>query len=151
MILYVDTSTLIKLIVHEPGSDRSQLIWDSADAVATVRLTIAEARAALAAAARSGRLTSTQHASAVRELGLLWTSMHIVEVTAALVDHAADLAATRGLRGHDAVHLAAALGAGAEVLTSADRQLCTAAAAQGMHVLNPLDEEPGRIINTPPA
>ena len=51
MITYVDTSTLIKLIVDEEGSDRAELIWQSADSVASVSLVVVEARAALAAAA----------------------------------------------------------------------------------------------------
>jgi predicted nucleic acid-binding protein len=139
MITYVDTSTIIKLIIHEPGSDRAQLIWDNAEALTTVRLTAAEARATVAAAARSGRLTASQHASAINEVGLLWSSLHVIEVTAELVDQAGDLAATHSLRGYDAVHLAAAITAGAEVLTSADTRLCAAAQAEGMHVLNPLD------------
>lgn len=142
MITYVDTSTVIKLIIDERGSDRAQLIWDAAETLATVRLTAAEARATVAAAARSGRLTAAQQASAVKGLGLLWSSLHIIEVTAELVEQAGDLAATHSLRGYDAVHLAAAIAAGAEILTSADRRLCSAAQAAGLHVLNPLGDEP---------
>ena len=50
MIAYVDTSTLIKVIVDEPGSEMAAQIWETADTLAAVRLIEVEARAALAAA-----------------------------------------------------------------------------------------------------
>ena len=62
-----------------------------------------------------------------------------MEDSGALVEHASDLAELHGLRGYDAVHLAAALAVGAVVLTSADADLCDAASRAGMHVANPLD------------
>ena len=58
MITYVDTSTLLKLVVEEPGSERASTIWTSADAVASVALIVVEVRAALAAARRGRRLTA---------------------------------------------------------------------------------------------
>ena len=50
MIAYIDTSTLLKLIIEENGSERAMTIWSSADAAASVSLVVVEARAALAAA-----------------------------------------------------------------------------------------------------
>ena len=61
MITYVDTSTSIKLIVDEEGSERAELIWQTTDSVASVSLIVVEARAALAAAARGKRLSPTSH------------------------------------------------------------------------------------------
>lgn len=138
MIIYVDTSTLIKLIVDEEGSDRAELIWQSADSLASVSLVVVEARAALASAARSDRLSSDQLHVAKMEVAAFVDDLHIVEVTEELIDKAAQLAETESLRGYDAVHLAAALFVGAAVLTSADRALCEAAERQGLHVADPL-------------
>lgn len=138
MITYVDTSTLIKLIVEEEGSDRAELIWQSADSVTSVSLVVVEARAALAAAARGNRLSTAQLRVAQAELAAFVDDLHLVEVTAELIEMAAELAETESLRGYDAVYLAAALFVGAAVLTSADRALCEAAERQGMHVADPL-------------
>jgi uncharacterized protein len=138
VITYVDTSTLIKLVVEEEGSDRAELVWQSADSVASVRLVVVEASAALASAARSNRLSAAQLPVARTELAALVEDLHLVEVTAALIDSASALAESESLRGYDAVHLAAALFVGAEVLTSADRALCVAAERHGMHVADPL-------------
>ena len=138
MITYVDTSTLIKLIVEEEGSDRAELIWQTADSVASVRLVVVEARAALAAAARGKRLSSKQLRVAQEELAEFVADLHLVEVTAELIESAAQLAESESLRGYDAVHLAAALFVEAAILTSADIDLRAAAGRQGMHVANPL-------------
>jgi uncharacterized protein len=139
VITYVDTSTLMKLVVEEEGSDRAELVWQSADSVASVRLVVVEASAALASAARSSnRLSAAQLPVARTELAALVEDFHLVEVTAALIDSASALAESESLRGYDAVHLAAALFVGAEVLTSADRALCVAAERHGMHVADPL-------------
>lgn len=138
MITYVDTSTLIKLIVDEPGSDRAELIWQSADSVTSVSLVTVEARAALAAATRGKRLSADQWHAAKTELAAFVDDLHLVEVTEDLIESAAQLAETEPLRGYDAVHLAAAVFVGAAVFTSADRALCEAAERQGLHIADPL-------------
>lgn len=138
MITYVDTSTLIKLIVDEEGSDRAELIWQSADSVASVSLVVVEARAALAAAERGKRLSVDQLRAAKTELAAFVDDLHLVEVTEELIEVAAQLAEAESLRGYDAVHLAAALFVGAMVLSSADRTLCQAAERQGLHIADPL-------------
>jgi uncharacterized protein len=138
VITYVDTSTFLKLLVEEEGSDRAALVWDAADMLASVSLIVVEARAALAAATRGARLTTRQHKQAKNELSTLTGDLHLAAVTDELIALAANLAETEGLRGYDAVHLAAALHLGASVLTSADEALCDAAGRNGMHVANPL-------------
>jgi uncharacterized protein len=138
VITYVDTSSLLKLLIDEEGSERAGLIWDAADTVAAAALVLVEGRAALAAAERSSRLSAAQHGEAKDELAALVDELAIVEVTEELIAAAADLAEEEALRGYDAVHLAAALTVEAAVLTSADSALCHAAERQGLHVANPL-------------
>lgn len=139
MITYVDTSSLLKLLVDEPGSERAELIWDSADVVASAALVVVEGRAALAAAERGGRLRAGQHRTAKREFAALVAQLTIVEVTEDVIAKAADLAEDEALRGYDAVHLASAITIDATVLTSADSDICHAAERRGFHVANPLD------------
>lgn len=138
MIAYVDTSTLLKLVIDEDGSDRAGTIWTSAHTVASVTLIAVEARAALAAARRGRRITAVQQCAAVDELDVLVADLHLVEPTLELIAVAADLAEAEGLRGYDAVHLAAALFVRATIFCSADAELCAAAGRRGLHVANPL-------------
>lgn len=139
MITYVDTSSVLKLVIDEDGSERAGLLWDSADALASVALVVVEGRAALAAAKRAGRLDTRQHRAARDEFSALIEELTIVEVTEELIEEAAAHAEQDALRGYDAVHLAAALTIEATVLASADTALCNAAERHGLHVANPLD------------
>ncbi len=139
MITYVDTSSLLKLLIDESGSEQIGRLWDTADALASVALVVVEARATLAAAARGARLTAAQHVEAKVELAVLVDELSIVAITDDLIAQAAELADREALRGYDAVHLAAALIVGADVLTSADTALCAAAERLGLHVANPLE------------
>ena len=139
MITYVDTSTLLKRLLLEDGSDAADAIWAASDVLASAVVVIAEARAALAAARRAGRLTATQLRHATLELGALVEELTLVDVTEEVASIAGGLAEAEALRGYDAIHLAAALQVGADVLTSADAALCEAAAHRGLHVANPIE------------
>lgn len=139
MITYVDTSTLLKLVVNEEGSEAAAAIWDSADALASVGLVVVESRAALASARRAGRLSSTEHQGAKRATAALIEELHLIGLTDDLITAGAELAETEGLRGYDAVHLAGAILVQATVLSSADDALCDAASSRGLHVANPLN------------
>ena len=81
MITYVDTSSLLKLLIQEPGSQQVALLWDTADALAAIPLVEVEARAALAAAERGARLTAGQHVEARSGLRGLLDELTMVAIT----------------------------------------------------------------------
>lgn len=137
MITYVDTSVLIKLLIAETGSDRAGRIWESSDHLASVSLIVVEARAAIAAAEMRGRLTQVQHRRVKRALLGLVDQIDVVRVSDELIGVASDIAESEHLRGYDAVHLAAALLVGADVVATADGDLSAAALRQGLLVADP--------------
>lgn len=134
MRAYFDTSALVPLLIDEPGTDAAGAAWDQAENVISVRLIYAEARAALAQAARAGRITSAHHVRAVQGLEELVEQMAFVEVDDALARVAGDLAQSHALRGYDAVHLASALRVGSPdvLLVAGDGALLAAAGAEGL-------------------
>lgn len=136
MIAYFDTSSIIPLIIAEPSSGTCARVWNDAAHSVSVRLLYPEARAALAKARRMGRITGRELAAAVVELDTIITEIDHIEVTAALAYAAGVLADTHGLRGYDAVHLAAALAAAdAEfVLATGDSDLASAAQSHGISI-----------------
>ncbi len=136
MIAYFDTSAVIPLLIGEPSSATCARVWNEAARSISVRLFYPEARAALARAERMGRITKSQHAAAVAELETIVTEIDHVEITAELARNAGDLAQAHQLRGHDAVHLAAAMAAvDAElVLVTGDNDLAHAARSLGLPV-----------------
>lgn len=134
MIAYFDTSAVVPLLVAEGGSARAASLWDAAHRVVGVRLVYPEGRAALSQAHRLGRLTPRQLREAVRELGSRLEELDLVEINDQLARRAGDLAETHGLRGYDAVHLAAAdrLREPNLVVVAGDRALLDAATSEGM-------------------
>ena len=109
MILYVDTSALVKVYVAEPGSSEVRRRIDQAGAVATALVTYAEARAAFARHQREGELTRADLRQAVRALDRDWATYNVIDLSDSLVHSAGELAERHALRGYDAVQLAAVL------------------------------------------
>lgn len=136
MIAYFDTSALIPLLIDEPGSSRAGRVWDLADHVTSVRLIDTEARAALAQAARLGRLVSADLAPTLDGLERLYGQLDLLEVDDLLVRRAGELAQLHALRGYDALHLAAAERVQGEttIVVTGDSDLVAAASTLGLAV-----------------
>lgn len=109
MILYLDTSALVKLYVEEAGSAEVGAAVVAAAAVAAARITYAEARAAFARHTRTGGLTPPELRRVVRHFDEEWGRYSIVEITDDVVHRAGTLAERHRLRAYDAVQLAAAM------------------------------------------
>jgi predicted nucleic acid-binding protein len=139
VITYVEPSVLVKMVITEAGTEQAKAIWEGSPTVASVLLTQVEGRAALAAAHRGGRLSAFTYRRARQELDRYVDELSFVGVGEMLVERASELAEEHGLRGYDAVHVAAAELVGADVVTSADATVCEAARQLGFHVANPLD------------
>lgn len=133
--IYLDTSGLVKLLVTEDGSDSMRIWWDESETI-TSRVTYAEARAALAAAHREGRLSPAGLRDAKEELEVRWEQIDSVEVTDSLVRQAGDLTEKHSLRAYDGVHLGAALSLGDEnlIVVTWDQSLGQAARNAGLGV-----------------
>ncbi len=133
MIAYFDTSAVVPLLVAEAGSARAGILWDEADRAVSIRLVYPEGRAALAQARRLGRLTARQLRAAARELEARYQELDLVELDDVLARRAGHLAELHGLRGYDAVHLAAVdqVRDPDLVVVAGDRPLLAAAAAEG--------------------
>ena len=135
MIAYFDTSMLVKLLVddeaYRPDAER---IWLDADYVSCAEIGFVEARASLAAVQRGERLDAGGMQRAKIQFEALWQQVSVVVVDTELVRAAGDIAEFDGLRGYDAVHLAAAVAVQADVLVTADRQLVRAAQNRGFAV-----------------
>jgi uncharacterized protein len=123
----------VKLVVAGGGSDVADELWTAANLRVASHLVYPEARAALAAAERAGRLDRRGLRRAVAELDAATASMSLVGVDDLLAREAGRLAEEHGLRGYDAVHLATALsGEDPELLiVTWDRGLARAALQSG--------------------
>jgi len=136
LIAYFDTSALVPLLIEEPGSVVARRVWDEALGIVSITLLYAEARAALAQAHRMGRITRLELRAAVEGLDDLYSQISTVSIDELLVRQAGELAEAHGLRGYDAVHLAAAQRAADSdfVVVAGDQALLRAAEAVGLSI-----------------
>ena len=105
MIVYFDTSALVKLFVLEDGSDLVEGLRSEADAIATSCIAYVEACAALTRRYREKRLSHRNYLDARRGLLDQWPDFAIAQVNEV---QAGELAAKYKLRGLDAIHIEAA-------------------------------------------
>lgn len=139
MILYLDTSSLVKLYVRESNSRETKLLAQTAQVLATSRIAYVEARAAFARKRRDRGLSASQYRSILRYLDQDWDSYFVVDISESLVKMAASLAERHSLRALDAIHLAS----GFALHEKADRmvtfhcfdvRLSAAARDEGLHI-----------------
>lgn len=109
MILYLDTSSLIKLYVAEAGSQEVRELVDRASVVSTSVVAFPEATSAFARLKREGTLTPEQHASVRSGFLRDWDSFLKIRVLKRVYERAGDLTDEHALRGFDAIHLASFL------------------------------------------
>ena len=106
MIAYLDTSSLVKVYVAEPGSDEVRRLVGAADVVATSVIAYAEARASFARQRRARGLSPSAYAEVKRLFEQDWPAYLTIDLTAEVLELAAALAEQHQLRGFDSIHLA---------------------------------------------
>ena len=140
MILYFDSSALVKRYVKELGSSNVLDWMDGSEINGTVLVTRAEVAAAITRAVRLHYVSQQGARQFMDMFREEWSGFHRLPVTEPLVARADALACEHNLRGYDAIHLAAAL-TWQELLelpvtvVTYDLELAEAARASGMPVL----------------
>ncbi len=108
MILYLDTSALVKLYAEEDGSDLVRLGVRESNLIATSVMAYAETRSALARKSRSSEVSRAAFTKCKRDFDRDWLRLHRLPVDEPLVRKAGELAEQHALRALDALHLATA-------------------------------------------
>jgi len=109
LILFLDTSALIKLFIEETGTADVQHALEAAAAVAVAEITYVEAHSALARMRAGERLSGPGYRAKRSELDEFWSGVVVADISTEVIRRAAELAARHVLRAYDAVQLAAAL------------------------------------------
>ena len=149
-VYFFDSSAIVKRYVAEPGTAWVVATCDPATGndLYAARIAGVEVVAAIVRRTRRGDLSPAHMRQAVAQFRREFATglYRLIEVTPTLIQRAMGLSETHGLRGYDAVQLAAALSANdvrltmglkALTLVSADGELNTAAQAEGLSVDNP--------------
>ena len=109
MILYCDTSALIKRYVVESGTDIVDAAWDSAAVVSTSVVAYAESMAAFHRRHREGHLSQKELKQTCDRFSGDFGRLVLVPVDRHLHPSVDDLLKKHPLRGFDVIHLASAL------------------------------------------
>ena len=109
MILYCDTSALIKRYVEENGTEYVDALWEDCWGVATSVVAFAEAMSAFGRKRREGLLSRKEHITTVKKLNDDYEHLSLVRLTNDLNSVMEELFNKHPLRGFDAIHLASAL------------------------------------------
>jgi uncharacterized protein len=118
MIVYLDTSSLVKLYIEEEGSSQVDGLVKSSEVAATSIVAYAEARAAFARRYREKSFTPAEHDRIKTYFDKDWSSYLIMSLSGDMIRFAGDLAEKHVLRGFDSIHLASALTLGRELSIS---------------------------------
>jgi len=140
MILYLDTSALVKKYFEEKNSAEVISAWKSSLGISTSAVAYAELLAAVYRKASETRANKSLFERVVSTFQEDWSSFIIVEVDNRLNETIHKVIANHGLRGFDAIHLASALVIGSAVsddflFACYDDRLNHAAKAEGLQTL----------------
>jgi predicted nucleic acid-binding protein len=138
MILYLGTSSLVKLYVDKPHSATIRAWVRDAEIIATCRLTYTEFVSSLDNRYARGEVSKGDYDSLVKAFADDWPHFAVIDFDEI---EAVNLVMKYGLRRFDALHLSAAKllrGAGnglSVIFSSADPNLVRAASAEGFRVV----------------
>lgn len=140
MILYIDTSALVKRYINEDGTDEVIAWMNQADLIGTALVTRAELVATLTRASRGNRSLAKDFLESLDEFRTHWSNYQHINIDDALIIRADSLASIYALRGYDAIHLACALTwqdllSTPITLATFDKELQEAAEKSGVSVL----------------
>jgi predicted nucleic acid-binding protein len=108
MLLYLDTSALVKLYVQEAYSEVVNELQQRADVIASHQIAFVEFHAAIARRQRENDLDAPTFEALKQAFVEDWVDYLQVETDLSLLQSAAELAEVFSLRAYDSVHLAAA-------------------------------------------
>jgi len=149
IVYYLDSSAWVKRYCQEPGSAWVTRLFAQTPTLACSTLGVIEVTAALSRKAKAGELDAAACQAKLALAGRDWAGFMALELTAEILERARQAACDRALRAADAIHLAATLvlrsdfaepGDGVVLITS-DHELGSAALAEGIPVVDPVDAE----------
>lgn len=108
MILYLDTSALVKLYIQEEHDDLVKKLVGEANSCGSSMIAYVEIKAAFARALREHRVSAGVWHALKSEFEKTWEHFFQVSVSQKILESAAALAEKFALRSYDSVHLASA-------------------------------------------
>lgn len=110
MIVYLDTSALVKRYIHEEGSEKIFILTDDINNIfGSIGVTKVEMAAALQKAIRTDTVLPKNVSEMWNDFLNHWQSFARLRVTPGTIERACEIAWEYSLRGYDSLHLSAAM------------------------------------------
>jgi hypothetical protein len=139
MITYFDSSSLLKFIIREIGSEETRYIWSLSNEKVCSHLTRTEMHSALMRKVREGSVPASAVPAHLGALDKLFADVTLIDITSDVIDASCELVKEFPLKSADAIHLATALMVRADLFSSSDKKLCAAASESGIAVTDPTE------------
>ena len=108
MILYLDTSALVKVYIHESNSDKVRKAFLEADVIAISNIGYVEFHSAIGRLVRENFLDKEQLSKIVGLFENNWANHFVVNLNSSISIRASELVYKSELRAFDSIHLATA-------------------------------------------
>jgi predicted nucleic acid-binding protein len=139
MITYFDSSSLLKFVIKEIGSEETRNIWNLSNEKVCSHLTRTEMHSALMRKVREGNVLASAVPTHLGALDRLFADVILIDITSDVIDASCELVKEFPLKSADAIHLATALMVRADLFSSSDKILCAAASESGIAVTDPTE------------
>lgn len=139
MITYFDSSSLVKFVITEIGSEENLNIWNLSSEKVTSQLARTEMYSTLMRRVREGSMPASAMRARLDAMDKLFADVVLVDITSEVIDASCELVKELPLKSADAIHLATALMVRADLFSSSDKRLCAAASESGIAVTDPTE------------
>ena len=139
MITYFDSSSLVKFVITEIGSEENLNIWNLSSEKVTSQLARTEMYSTLMRRVREGSMPASAVRGRLDAMDKLFSDVVLVDITSEVIDASCELVKELPLKSADAIHLATALMVRADLFSSSDKKLCAAASESGIAVTDPTE------------
>jgi hypothetical protein len=134
MRLFIDSSALAKRYIVEQGTEVVVARCTAADDIILSVICVPELLSAFCRRRREGRMSAGQYEAAKTESLLDIEQASVIDVTPAVIARAIECLEATPVSASDAVHIASALVATADLFLTSDRQQSKAAVRMGLTV-----------------
>lgn len=136
MRAFLDTSAIAKRYVAEQGADKVAALCGQADSLVVSVICLPELISTLSRLVRENRLGDADYQALKQHALDDFADMDVCQLTPTVLGAVIPLLESNTLRAMDALHVACALAAGADMFASADHRQLAAAQKAGLMVLD---------------
>ena len=109
MILYLDTSAIVKFYISEAGSQKVRELFDLSDVLATSCIAYVETISAFTRINNEKKLSDSDYKNIVLNFKKDWEDLFVLKIDNTIIKTAGQFVESYQIKGYDSIHLASAV------------------------------------------